>query len=103
MKLKYAEFDPPIYKRGYDLRDCLTEAKGSNYKGLILYAEQLEVAATLCKELAAEVKGMANVEIDADTHRITVGNPEPWIDKLVKMGLLEEDIEEDEVSCQRQP
>jgi hypothetical protein len=99
MNTKTAEFHLPVFKQGSDLRDNVERAKGSNYKGLLLYAKRLHSAATLCEALAVEVKGMRNVEIDADTSRISVIGPETWIDKLIEMGLLlDEAIEEEELS-----
>jgi hypothetical protein len=96
MNTKTAGFLLPITKTGNDLRSFLQEAKGNNYKGLLLYAEQLYVAATICEALAAEVKGERSIQIHADATYISVAGPAAWIDKLVKAGLLHEDIEEEE-------
>src|ERR1700734_19892 len=97
MKTKNAEFHLPIYKRGNDLRECLKHVKGNKCKGLILYAQQLHFAATLCEDLAAELKGKRNVEIEADTHYISIEGPDAWIDKMVEMELLDEAVEEHEL------
>jgi hypothetical protein len=97
MKTKRAEFHLPIFKQGDDVREELKQAKGNNYKALIRYAERLDVAATLCKALAAEVKGKRNIEIDGDTQFIRVEGPESWIDQMVETGLLDADPDEEEV------
>ena len=79
--MKLAEIHLPYFKQGDDLHHHLVHCK-SVEEALEAHAKQLEFAAAILRSVNGIVAGQG-VEMDADTHMITVSGPDEIIEALV--------------------
>lgn len=104
-RIKSYEFNLPVFKQGDDLAYNI-EQTPNLAEAFTAAAKQYEEAATMCKRMAGIAAETKQMEVDADTHMITIIVPEkdvPRFDALVKEEFIyeshlwdEEDFEDEE-------
>lgn len=83
----YVEIHLGYYKQGDDLQYCLDKYK-DHEKALKLHADKMRSVAKHLDKLAAMISG-EKIEIQADTHYISITCDKVLADKIVKAGLGE--------------
>jgi hypothetical protein len=81
---------PGYSKWGDDFASALEQSKQNPAAALLAWAESLEATAANLRKAAAIVRGHA-VEMEGDTHVVTIDGPEDVVDRLVAEGLAEAD------------
>jgi hypothetical protein len=92
--MKTAEIHLPYFKQGDDLGHCLDHCP-SIEEALEQDAVNLEGAASILRQIKNMVKGH-KVEMQADTHYISISGEDDLIDALIKEELAYLDPFEDE-------
>lgn len=88
---KFYVLSLPVWKQGDDLAHHLrkTETPAEAFEAL---AQQYEAAAAECREVAAAAREVPEMQVQADTHSITIEAPEsPVLEALVEAEVLRED------------
>ena len=94
MKTKFVEIHLPYFKQGDDLSGCLKDA-ASVADALEQHALLMDAAARQLRAVKDLVTGQP-VEVQADTHSITMAGPPALMDRLVAEELACEDEFDDE-------
>jgi hypothetical protein len=79
-----AELHLPIFKQGDDLAHHLEQEQDTK-KALLAYAGQLRAAAGMVEQVAEHAD---HLQIDADTHWISVSGPTLAVGSLIEQGVL---------------
>jgi hypothetical protein len=86
----HGQFHLPVWKQGDDLGHFLAETD-TNAAALKALAGQYRLAAKVCEDMAALCQMHPEIDMDGDTHRISVAAPAAVMDELVAAGLVKPD------------
>jgi hypothetical protein len=84
---KTYELQLPVFKQGDDLGHQISEAK-TLPEAFEAQASSYDLAAAMCRRMAAVVKEDPSLTVDACTHTIWLDGPKEKLDTLVEEGLL---------------
>jgi hypothetical protein len=82
----------PYYKQGDDLYHYLKKTE-SKEDALELHAQFMDVAAKQLRAVKEVVAGK-NVEFEADTHMIIITGDDKVLDELIRLELVQDDIDD---------
>jgi hypothetical protein len=82
------QFHLPVWKQGHDFADSEGDTNAEALKNL---AARYRLAADVCDRIAAACERHPEIDMDGDTHRISVAAPASVMDELVRDGLVDPD------------
>jgi hypothetical protein len=81
----------PVWKQGHDFRDAEGDTNAAALKHL---AGRYRLAADICDRIAAACERHPEIDMDGDTHRISVAAAPAVMDLLVAADLVDPDVTE---------
>ena len=78
------ELNLPYFKKGDDLLHHLDATKGNIPEAFKQHAEALEYAASMCRRMASVAVEVPGIEVQADTHMITITGPTEQLEILTQ-------------------